>query len=118
MRQSCFPSFGTAIGEMSPIFPDICYHLSHYWSTAADISVVRDTPAHLQMPFECFRKFFPVRFGHDADVVTLYRFHEAFCCNRFFSISLAMKIFINCQTAQSYTRNIFTGHTLLLCFAG
>ncbi len=29
----------------TPIFPDTCYHLTHYWS-AVDIPVVSDNPAH------------------------------------------------------------------------
>ncbi len=34
-------SFGFA-----PIFPDTCYHLTHYWPAAADIPVASDNPAH------------------------------------------------------------------------
>lgn len=34
-------SFGFA-----PIFPDICYHLTHYKPAAADIPVASDNPAH------------------------------------------------------------------------
>ncbi len=30
----------------APIFPDICYHLTHYKSAAADIPVASDNPAH------------------------------------------------------------------------
>ncbi|MER1587802.1 LysR family transcriptional regulator, partial [Enterobacter hormaechei] len=30
----------------APIFPDTCYHLTHYWPTAADIPVASDNPAH------------------------------------------------------------------------
>ncbi len=30
----------------APIFPDICYHLTHYKPTAADIPVASDNPAH------------------------------------------------------------------------
>nr|UHA83762.1 hypothetical protein IPBHJEJL_00035 [Klebsiella oxytoca] len=29
-----------------PIFPDTCYHLTHYWYAAADIPVASDNPAH------------------------------------------------------------------------
>ncbi|MCV7985734.1 sugar ABC transporter permease, partial [Escherichia coli] len=32
-------SFGFA-----PIFPDTCYHLTHYWPAAADIPVASDNP--------------------------------------------------------------------------
>ncbi|MEH6047249.1 hypothetical protein, partial [Salmonella enterica] len=30
----------------APIFPDICYHLTHYKPAAADIPVASDNPAH------------------------------------------------------------------------
>lgn len=30
----------------APIFPDTCYHLTHYWPAAADILVASDNPAH------------------------------------------------------------------------
>ncbi len=30
----------------APIFPDICYHLTHYRPAAADIPVASDNPAH------------------------------------------------------------------------
>ncbi|WP_210234433.1 hypothetical protein, partial [Klebsiella pneumoniae] len=36
-----FPGSGFA-----PIFPDTCYHLTHYWPAAADIPVASDNPAH------------------------------------------------------------------------
>ncbi|KLX56884.1 hypothetical protein SK77_00313 [Escherichia coli] len=35
----------TTIG-FAPIFPDICYHLTHYKPAAADIPVASDNPAH------------------------------------------------------------------------
>ncbi|MGD1251858.1 hypothetical protein AAGI00_24395, partial [Escherichia coli] len=35
----------TPIG-FAPIFPDICYHLTHYKPAAADIPVASDNPAH------------------------------------------------------------------------
>uniref|UniRef100_UPI001BDB895C hypothetical protein n=1 Tax=Escherichia coli TaxID=562 RepID=UPI001BDB895C len=38
-RFSYFPGF-------APIFPDICYHLTHYKPAAADIPVASDNPAH------------------------------------------------------------------------
>ncbi|EFO4257589.1 sensor dcuS domain protein [Escherichia coli] len=30
----------------APIFPDTCYHLTHYWIAAADIPVASDNPTH------------------------------------------------------------------------
>ncbi|ELV26442.1 hypothetical protein EC990815_2656, partial [Escherichia coli 99.0815] len=27
-------------------FPDICYHLTHYWPAAVDIPVASDNPVH------------------------------------------------------------------------
>ena len=30
----------------APIFPDTCYHLTHYWPAAADIPVASDNPLH------------------------------------------------------------------------
>ncbi len=36
---------GYACG-FAPIFPDICYHLTHYKPAAADIPVASDNPAH------------------------------------------------------------------------
>ncbi|PPW21513.1 hypothetical protein C5P10_24590, partial [Escherichia coli] len=30
----------------APIFPDTCYHLTHYWPAAADIPVASDNPVH------------------------------------------------------------------------
>ncbi|WP_250189105.1 hypothetical protein, partial [Escherichia coli] len=35
-----------AITGFAPIFPDICYHLTHYKPAAADIPVASDNPAH------------------------------------------------------------------------
>ncbi len=39
---------GTVVGTtgFAPIFPDICYHLTHYKPAAADIPVASDNPAH------------------------------------------------------------------------
>ncbi|MXH19556.1 hypothetical protein GRW82_21365, partial [Escherichia coli] len=39
---------GTGFSEIgfAPIFPDICYHLTHYKPAAADIPVASDNPAH------------------------------------------------------------------------
>ncbi len=34
------------ISGFAPIFPDICYHLTHYKPAAADIPVASDNPAH------------------------------------------------------------------------
>ncbi|MCD3742343.1 hypothetical protein KX514_22410, partial [Escherichia coli] len=30
----------------APIFPDTCYHLTHYWFAAVDIPVASDNPVH------------------------------------------------------------------------
>ena len=30
----------------APIFPDTCYHLTHYWPAAADIPVASDNQVH------------------------------------------------------------------------
>ncbi|ELL4063629.1 DMT family transporter, partial [Escherichia coli] len=35
-----------ALVGFAPIFPDICYHLTHYKPAAADIPVASDNPAH------------------------------------------------------------------------
>ncbi|MEQ4836244.1 hypothetical protein ABN091_21755, partial [Escherichia coli] len=32
-------STGAATDGFAPIFPDTCYHLTHYWPAAADIPV-------------------------------------------------------------------------------
>lgn len=40
-RYSIFEQDGFA-----PIFPDTCYHLTHYWPAAADIPVASDNPVH------------------------------------------------------------------------
>ncbi len=40
-----FSSHLDAIG-FAPIFPDTCYHLTHYWPAAADIPVASDNPVH------------------------------------------------------------------------
>lgn len=36
------------LGEdgFAPIFPDTCYHLTHYWLAAVDIPVASDNPVH------------------------------------------------------------------------
>ncbi len=34
----------TPLGGFAPIFPDTCYHLTHYWPAAADIPVASDNP--------------------------------------------------------------------------
>ncbi len=36
---------GRGIG-FAPIFPDTCYHLTHYWLAAVDIPVASDNPVH------------------------------------------------------------------------
>ncbi len=33
-------------GGFAPIFPDTCYHLTHYWPAAVDIPVASDIPVH------------------------------------------------------------------------
>jgi hypothetical protein len=39
-------SRGATSGGLAPIFPYTFYHLTHYWSAAADIPVVNDIPVH------------------------------------------------------------------------
>ncbi len=39
------PHSGYGIG-FAPIFPDTCYHLTHYWLAAVDIPVASDNPVH------------------------------------------------------------------------
>uniref|UniRef100_UPI001561188D hypothetical protein n=1 Tax=Escherichia coli TaxID=562 RepID=UPI001561188D len=39
-------NFTVAGTGFAPIFPDICYHLTHYKPAAADIPVASDNPAH------------------------------------------------------------------------
>ncbi|WP_420370614.1 hypothetical protein, partial [Escherichia coli] len=39
-------AYMTKIHGFAPIFPDICYHLTHYKPAAADIPVASDNPAH------------------------------------------------------------------------
>lgn len=34
------------LSGFAPIFPDTCYHLTHYWPAAADIPVASDNPVH------------------------------------------------------------------------
>ena len=34
------------VGGFAPIFPDTCYHLTHYWLAAVDIPVASDNPVH------------------------------------------------------------------------
>lgn len=35
-----------SMNGFAPIFPDTCYHLTHYWPAAADIPVASDNPVH------------------------------------------------------------------------
>ncbi|BEB99720.1 hypothetical protein VEE23_12320 [Escherichia coli] len=35
-----------AVTGFAPIFPDTCYHLTHYWPAAVDIPVASDNPVH------------------------------------------------------------------------
>ncbi|SQY57299.1 protein FimG-like protein [Escherichia coli] len=37
---------GGISGGFAPIFPDTCYHLTHYWPAAVDIPVASDNPVH------------------------------------------------------------------------
>ncbi|MEK8658774.1 transposase, partial [Escherichia coli] len=32
-------AIGSILSGFAPIFPDTCYHLTHYWPAAADIPV-------------------------------------------------------------------------------
>ncbi|WP_309186638.1 hypothetical protein, partial [Escherichia marmotae] len=34
------------VAGFAPIFPDTCYHLTHYWLAAVDIPVASDNPVH------------------------------------------------------------------------
>ncbi|BEA27318.1 hypothetical protein VEE37_24020 [Escherichia coli] len=43
---SMFTSLSGELNGFAPIFPDICYHLTHYKPAAADIPVASDNPAH------------------------------------------------------------------------
>uniref|UniRef100_UPI001C5A5249 hypothetical protein n=1 Tax=Klebsiella pneumoniae TaxID=573 RepID=UPI001C5A5249 len=45
IRLSLLATNASTIG-FAPIFPDTCYHLTHYWPAAADIPVASDNPAH------------------------------------------------------------------------
>ncbi|SRN49125.1 tail fiber protein [Shigella flexneri] len=40
------PGYTKYLTGFAPIFPDICYHLTHYKPAAADIPVASDNPAH------------------------------------------------------------------------
>ncbi len=42
----CLEIQGASLAGFAPIFPDICYHLTHYKPAAADIPVASDNPAH------------------------------------------------------------------------
>ncbi len=37
---------GKEVTGFAPIFPDTCYHLTHYWLAAVDIPVASDNPVH------------------------------------------------------------------------
>ncbi len=43
---ACFSNAACAGCGFAPIFPDICYHLTHDRPAAADIPVASDNPAH------------------------------------------------------------------------
>ncbi|MEF9139824.1 hypothetical protein U9216_23580, partial [Escherichia coli] len=40
------PKQNGKISGFAPIFPDTCYHLTHYWLAAVDIPVASDNPVH------------------------------------------------------------------------
>ncbi len=44
-RIPVFPDSNLLFG-FAPIFPDTCYHLTHYWLAAVDIPVASDNPVH------------------------------------------------------------------------
>ncbi|WP_209318397.1 hypothetical protein, partial [Escherichia coli] len=52
VKTKAFPSLfipgdaGKSDFGFAPIFPDTCYHLTHYWPAAADIPVASDNPVH------------------------------------------------------------------------
>ncbi|EYE20271.1 putative prophage side tail fiber protein [Escherichia coli 1-110-08_S1_C3] len=39
-------TFTLYVTGFAPIFPDTCYHLTHYWLAAVDIPVASDNPVH------------------------------------------------------------------------
>ncbi len=41
-----FSGGGGGVPGFAPIFPDTCYHLTHYWLAAVDIPVASDNPVH------------------------------------------------------------------------
>src|SRR5699024_7307305 len=41
-----YDEWGNLLSGFAPIFPDTCYHLTHYWPAAADIPVASDNPVH------------------------------------------------------------------------
>ncbi|MGT6232522.1 hypothetical protein ACRWUP_25675, partial [Escherichia coli] len=43
---SLYLTFCQSLSGFAPIFPDTCYHLTHYWPAAADIPVASDNPVH------------------------------------------------------------------------
>ena len=55
LSRLCEPNISFLVGEkgtgktaygFAPIFPDTCYHLTHYWLAAVDIPVASDNPVH------------------------------------------------------------------------
>lgn len=52
MEMQCVPVIAELLHQrdwslgFAPIFPDTCYHLTHYWPAAADIPVASDNPVH------------------------------------------------------------------------
>ncbi|EQX26270.1 hypothetical protein G927_04893, partial [Escherichia coli UMEA 3172-1] len=45
MKKLSFKEKLEIVSGFAPIFPDICYHLTHYKPAAADIPVASDNPA-------------------------------------------------------------------------
>ncbi len=72
--------------RFAPIFPDTCYHLTHYKPAAVDIPVASDNPVHYadairynaRTPSSSFAAVNPSGLGM-TDVVTLYRFTDLLC---------------------------------------
>ena len=74
------------VNGFAPIFPDTCYHLTHYWPAAAGILSESDIPARWAGGFIVMRErcckvsqcCSHIRFWHERDIVFLHRFHEPF----------------------------------------
>ena len=46
MFETMYAEKGIGLAGFAPIFPDTCYHLTHYWLAAVDIPVASDNPVH------------------------------------------------------------------------